>query len=118
MRWGMREDSFVHSTLMFSVFVLMPAAAQAEHFPAKVTRIVDGDSLRVVRDGQELDIRLEGIDCPESGQAFGNRAKQAAGTLALGKTVTIQPTGTDKYGRTLANVMLPDGRDLSQELVR
>lgn len=32
--------------------------------------------------------------------------------------MTIQPTGIDKYGRTLANVILPDGRNLSQELVR
>jgi len=32
--------------------------------------------------------------------------------------MTVQSTGTDKYGRTLANIILPDGRSLSQELVR
>ena len=32
--------------------------------------------------------------------------------------MTIQPTGTDKYGRALAHVLLPDGRSLNQELVR
>ena len=33
-------------------------------------------------------IRLRGIDCPEKGQDFGQRAKQAASALAFGKDVT------------------------------
>jgi micrococcal nuclease len=62
-------------------------------------------------------IRLNGIDCPEKGQAFGKRAKQAASDLAFGKEVTIQTHGHDKYKRTLAEVLLPDGMNLNQELV-
>ena len=74
-------------------------------FPAKVIRIVDGDSLHVLHNNQDITIRLEGIDCPELGQPFGRNAKQAASDLAFNKTITVQPTGTDKYGRTLANVI-------------
>jgi micrococcal nuclease len=32
--------------------------------------------------------------------------------------VTIQTHGYDKYKRTLANVILPDGMNLNQELVK
>ena len=35
-------------------------------------------------------IRLNGIDCPEKGQAYGQRANQAASDLAFGKEVTVQ----------------------------
>ena len=42
-------------------------------------------------------IRLSGIDCPEKGQAYGKRAKQAASELVFGKEVTLQTHGHDKY---------------------
>ena len=63
-------------------------------------------------------IRLSGIDCPEKGQAFGKRAKQAASALAFGNEVFIHTHGHDKYKRILADVVLPDGMNLNQELVK
>src|SRR5512140_981364 len=63
-------------------------------------------------------IRLSGIDCPEKGQAFGKKAKQAASDLAFGKDVTIQTHGYDKYKRTRGDVILPDGTNVNQELVK
>jgi endonuclease YncB( thermonuclease family) len=62
-------------------------------------------------------IRLHGIDAPESGQDFGSRAKQTASELAFGKEVTIRPLDTDRYGRTVADVILPDGRSMNREMV-
>jgi len=44
-------------------------------------------------------IRLNGIDCPEKGQAYGKKAKQAASELVFGKEGTLQTYGLDKYGR-------------------
>jgi micrococcal nuclease len=63
-------------------------------------------------------IRLWGIDAPETGQDFGNRAEQAASRLAFGQTVTIRPRDIDRYGRTVAEVILPDGRSMNREMVR
>ncbi len=68
--------------------------------------------------GKGKRIRLHGIDCPEKRQAFGNRAKQFTSTLVFGKTVTVQFVDRDRYGRTVAEVLLPDGRSLNRELVR
>jgi endonuclease YncB( thermonuclease family) len=63
-------------------------------------------------------VRLHGIDAPETGQDFGSRAKQAASDLAFGKEVTVRPVERDRYGRTVAEVILPGGRSLGQEMVR
>jgi micrococcal nuclease len=63
-------------------------------------------------------IRLRGIDCPEKGQAYGQRAKHAASAFAFGKEVTVQTYGHDKYKRTIADVLLPDGTNINHELVK
>ncbi|OJW21141.1 MAG: hypothetical protein BGO49_24310 [Planctomycetales bacterium 71-10] len=88
-------------------------------YPAKVVGVSDGDTLTVLTaEKRQVKIRLHGIDAPESGQDFGQRAKQAASELAFGKAVTIRPVDTDRYGRTVAEVTLPDGRSLNRELTR
>jgi len=61
---------------------------------------------------------LSGIDCPEKGQAYGKKAKQAASALVFGKEVTLQTHDFDKYGRTLANVLLPDSTNVNHVLVK
>ena len=58
------------------------------------------------------------IDCPEKGQAYGKRAKQAVSELVYGKQVTLQTHGHDKYKRTIADVILPDGTNVNHTLVK
>ena len=87
-------------------------------FVGKVVRVSDGDTIEVLRAGRAVRVRLQGIDCPESRQAYGTRAKQFTASLAFGKTVAVQVHGTDQYGRILGEVILPDGRSLNRELVR
>jgi len=48
----------------------------------------------------------------------GTRAKQLTSELAFGKVVRVEPTDRDQYGRIVADVILPDGRNLNRELVR
>jgi micrococcal nuclease len=38
--------------------------------------------------------------------------------LIFGKDVTLQTHGHDKYKRTLADVLLPDGANINHELVK
>jgi endonuclease YncB( thermonuclease family) len=74
----------------------------AVDFSGPVVSILDGDTLEVLHNNRPEPIRLSGIDCPEKGQAYGTRAKQATSELVLGGEVTLQTHGKDKYGRTLA----------------
>ncbi len=84
-------------------------------------RIVDGDTLDL--DGRR--IRLAGIDAPELQQtcgtpagadwACGAEAREALRTLAAG-SIDCEPSGTDRYGRTLATCRRA-GRDVAAALV-
>jgi endonuclease YncB( thermonuclease family) len=77
-----------------------------------------GDTITVLIARTPVRIRLSGIDCPETGQDIGSRAKAATSELAFGKVVIVHERGHDRYGRTLADVILPVGRNLNHELVR
>ena len=94
------------------------AALFAGDFTGKVVSITDGDTIRVMHDGVAERIRLWGIDCPESKQAFGTRAKQFTGDLAFGQIVSVRVKDIDRYKRTVAEIILPDGRNLNREIVR
>jgi len=96
--------------LAVSLLISGPGAlAFAADFLGQVVRILDGDTLEVLHNQAPERIGLSGIDCPEKGQLFGKRAKQAASELVFGMEVTLQTHGHDKYGRSLADVLLSDG---------
>jgi micrococcal nuclease len=83
-----------------------------------VNGVLDGDTLEVLHLEHPERIRLNGIDCPEKGQAYGKRAKQAASALVFGKDITLRTYGLDKYGRTIADVLLLDGTNFNHMLVK
>ncbi len=99
------------------LILLIPSLAVAD-FTGPVVSVLDGDTIGVLHNQRPERIRLNGIDCPEKGQAYGKRAKQAASQLVFGKQVTLQTHGLDKYGRTIADVLLPDGTNVNQTLVK
>lgn len=90
----------------------------ARNITGRVTAIKDGDTIELLRDRTTYRIRLEGIDCPEKKQPYGNRAKQFVSDLCFGKTVTARISSQDRYGRYLAFIILSDGRNLNHELLR
>lgn len=77
-------------------------------------RIVDGDTIVI----KKTQIRLFGIDAPELDHPYGQKAKWALVALCKGKHVRAEITDEDGYGRTVAKCFLPDGTDLSAELVK
>ena len=119
----MSERGFSHGNLsacclLVSWLLCTPLPAQGEKLSGKVVGVVNGDTIEVVYNKHQERIRLNGIDCPEKGQAFGTQAKQAVSTLVLGKVVSLETHDFDKYGVTIADVSLPDGINVSLELVR
>lgn len=107
------------STICCFILFWVAHTAHAATFQAKVIHIADGDTITVLNDGnRQIKIRINGIDCPEKAQAYGNRAKEFTKDLVAGQMVTIQAYDQDRYGRTIGDVVLEDGRKLSQELIR
>ena len=90
----------------------------AADFTGPIVSALDGDSIEVLHKQHPERIRLSGIDCPEKDKAFGTPAKQAASALVFGKDVMLQTHGHDKSGRTIADVLLPDGTHVNQMLVK
>lgn len=118
-----RPVAVTFHAIAFSLAVLLAAlvlaaAAGGVEFRGRVIGVNDGDTITVLHDRQPEKIRLHGIDAPEKGQPFSERAKQFASGLAFGRAVTIRVVDHDKYGRTVADVVLADGRSLNRELVR
>lgn len=101
--------------VLISLFVSTAAFAD---FSGQVVSVLDGDTIEVLHNTRAERIWLNGIDCPEKGQAYGKKAKQAMSALVFGKEVTLQIYGKDKYGRTIADVFLPDGTNVSHMLVK
>ena len=79
--------------------------------------VADGDTITVLREREQVKVRLVEIDAPEKAQAFGNRSKQSLSDLCFNKTARLDDKGKDRYGRTLARVYC-DGADANAEQVR
>jgi micrococcal nuclease len=93
-----------------------PSAAPGE---VRVVSIADGDTFTGLTAGKErIRIRLEGIDCPERGQAFSKNATEALSELVFDQTVRLEESSKDRYGRTIAKVYLSDGRCVNEEMIR
>lgn len=76
--------------------------------------IVDGDTIKI----KKTQIRLFGIDAPEMNHPYGKKAKWELVGLCKGQTIRAVITDADDHGRTVAKCYLPDGRDLSAEMVK
>lgn len=84
----------------------------------KVVAVKDGDTIELLQKGKTVTVRLYGVDAPEKTQDYGQKAKQFASDLVFGKSVRLISHNTDRYGRTVGTIILPDGRSLNEELIR
>lgn len=99
-------------------------AADQQAATGKVAKCFDGDTLKLT---DRRTVRLAGIDAPEMDhgkrkpQYYAREAMDQLTHLAQGKEVrlvSVDPKGKDHYGRIVADVILPDGRSLSDTMVR
>ena len=121
-----------HQALVALILAALVCVAAAQAAPRSsagafthrgtVTRVVDGDTLDVrLTSGKTERIRLIGIDTPERGVCFTSQARARARQLAMSKRVVLRGDATqdtrDRYGRLLAYVWIPGGKDLGYQLV-
>jgi endonuclease YncB( thermonuclease family) len=76
--------------------------------------VIDGDTLVI----QKQELRLFGIDAPEFDHPYGKSAKSALIKLCNGHVIRAEIMDSDIHGRKVARCTLPDGRDLSAEMVK
>ena len=103
---------------ILTVFSLLFAFnASAFDFSSKVVGVADGDTITVLYDNKQYKIRLLHIDCPESSQAFGTKAKQILSSKIFGKTVTVKWKEKDRYKRILGDIYIGQ-RWINAEMVQ
>lgn len=97
---------------LLTLLALLSSPALAATLEGKVVGVVDGDTIDVL-DGSKKQhrIRFDGIDAPERGQPFSQRAKSTLSDLVFGKTVKVEIEGADKYDRTIGRIYV-DGKDV------
>jgi micrococcal nuclease len=95
-----------------------------------VTKVADGDTVRMRLDGREVTVRLIGVDTPELGeredpaappQPFATEAAAFTRQSLAGQRVRLEydpRERRDKYGRTLAYVFLDDGTLFNRRLLQ
>jgi len=110
--WGPVPPT-VEVTTYTEVVVTIAAAPPAAPLRGRAW-VIDGDTM--VIEGRK--IRLAGIDAPELDHPYGKNAKFAMMALCKGQIVTVHFDGANSHDRSVATCYLPDGRDLSAELVK
>jgi endonuclease YncB( thermonuclease family) len=93
--------------------------------PARVERVVDGDTIIVILDGTRERVRYIGIDTPKTvdpnrpGQPYGPEASARNKELLDGETVYLEKdiSERDVFQRLLRYVRLEDGRMVNMILV-
>lgn len=106
--------------IAFLLFALPVAIPAAELVPCTVTRVVDGDTFHCSSGGEDLTIRLTGVDCAEMPSEAGQEATDfVKKILPRGASVELEldVQELDRYRRTLAYVWLADGRMLNVVLL-
>lgn len=93
----------------------------------QVLKVVDGDTVKINYNGKATNVRLIGVDTPETVhpnkpvEAYGKEASNFTKNLLLGESVYLRfdAERTDKYGRLLAYLYrVPDGLFVNLEIVR
>ena len=113
-----------YSRVIAIVVLLLAISASALAGQFKVTRVTDGDTVKVAGNDEKMTIRLVGIDAPETskkknqpGQPFSQKSTKYLAKLVLNKSVEVKSYGTDRYGRTLG-VVFVSGKDMNLEMVK
>jgi endonuclease YncB( thermonuclease family) len=95
---------------------LFPAPTNGE--VATVSRVIDGDTIDVILNGQEIRVRYVGMNTPERDEVCFSEATNANAALVANQTVTLvrDISDTDRFGRLLRFVWV-GGVNVNAELV-
>ncbi|MEO0664442.1 MAG: thermonuclease family protein [Pseudomonadota bacterium] len=105
-------------------------------FTAKVDRVVDGDTVRILIDGESESVRILALDTEET--RAGSKPKTPLGTIASDRAKALLSPGDEvevmlpgneplevalkkyrgNFGRLLTYITLPDGRDFQEVMIR
>jgi len=112
----MKHLVVIAATAMLAVCGFGPAAASAP-LQGTVTEVYDGDTVLLNPvSGAAFQVRLTGIDAPETCQPWGPEAKAALRDWVLDRIVLITPAGRAEKGRINGTLVL-EGANINRRMV-
>ena len=102
--------------MLLALFV-SACSSIAATFEGKVVKVSDGDTITVLRNGEQVKVRLGGIDAPEKDQPYGRKSRDHLASMVAGKNVIVDYTKTDRYGRVIGKVLV-GGRDANLQQIK
>lgn len=91
-------------------------AADGQHLPGRVVRVVDGNTIIVEVAGAQHQVRMAGIDAPEKNQPWGEASTRELSKQVAGKHVVVNWYKRDRRKRLIGIVRLA-GEDVNLHMV-
>lgn len=92
---------------------MLACTLQAETITGTCKRVLDGDTLLLTNG---TTVQIWGIDAPEKGQDYADKARAQLEKLTKGRKLTIKVKDTDQYGRVVGEVKA-GGKDVAHSMV-
>lgn len=103
--------------LALALGIAAPVFAQGE-FVARVLTVHEGDRLTIHHQGRRDTVYLRDVDCPELKQPYGKQAKHVTAAYVGNREVVVRGLTRDRQGRIRVEILLPNGKFLTHELIR
>jgi len=120
-RLGRADLASIFFVVAIGIGLLLPGGgmARAEETPileARVSKVLDGDTFTLK--GESHRLRVWGLDAPEWIHQGGSTATSTLNSLISGKQLRCAVLDVDRYGRLVAQCLLPNGSDIAAEMIR
>lgn len=93
--------------MLFAMLALSASGFAGNVLNGKVTSVIDGNTFEMLaEDNESYKIMLFGVDSPELGQEFGEKAKKFLEKMILNKKVNVSIQGKDRWGNRLGIVLI------------
>ena len=111
-------NSMTRAITISILILIFQESVCAETVTGRVVKVYDGDTVTILdASNTQHRIRLQGIDAPERGQAYGRKSGKYLADAVSGKYVVIDYSKRDRYKRIVGTVLL-DGQDMNLRQVQ
>ncbi|QIQ22053.1 thermonuclease family protein [Zophobihabitans entericus] len=111
------KNIVISFVLLFFVSFKGWADSSTAPLTGRIVKVIDGDTVILLVDKEQIKIRLLDIDAPERGQAYSQKSRLNLAQLVLDKEISVTVSGKDVYDRVLGTIFA-NGINVNAEQVK
>lgn len=116
--WELCVSVFLFCSSVAFLGLVIEPSKKGETIDVHVDRVIDGDTVVVRSETESRRVRLEGVDAPEMKQAGGVDSREWLLKEIGDKDIRLVVKAMDRYGRTVGDLVLIDGKRVNEKIVR